>query len=86
MFGRPKSLALQFKIANESPATVSYRIAGQAFTLPPRYARVHERCRPTEVTFELPAGGKTETEVFRVENNDQFAIVDDGGALRVKKG
>jgi len=86
MFGRPKSLALRVQIANESAAMVSYRIADHAFTLPPRYTRIHEACRPTEVTFELPAGGKTETEVFKAENNDQFAIVDDGGTLRVKKG
>jgi len=86
MFGRPKSLALRFRIVNESATTVSYRIADQTFTLPPRYIRTHEQCRPAEVTFELPAGGKTATEAFKPENDDQFVIVDEGGALQVKRG
>jgi uncharacterized protein YkwD len=84
MFGRPKSLSLEFKVVNKSPATVTYRIGDRAFTLPPRYIRTHEQCRPTEVTFELPAGGRTATESFKAENQRQFVIVDDGG-LRVKK-
>lgn len=86
MFGRPKSLALEFKVANQSTATVTYRIADHAFTLPPRYIRTHEQCRPTEVTFELPSGGKTVKETVKAEGQSQFVIVEDGGALRVKKG
>jgi uncharacterized protein YkwD len=86
MFGRPKSLALQFKIVNQSAASVSYRIADQIFTLPPMYIRTHEQCRPTEVTFELPVGGKTVTEAFKPENNNKFLILEEGGGLRVKRG
>ena len=71
---------MQFKIENQSAATVSYRIADHTFTLPPSYIRTHEQCRPTEVTFELPAGGKTVTEAFKAENHDQFVILDEGGA------
>jgi uncharacterized protein YkwD len=86
MFGRPKSLALEFKVVNQSNSTVTYRIGDQAFTLPPRYIRTHEQCRPTDVTFELPAGGKTVREALKAEDRGQFVIVEDGGALRVKKG
>jgi uncharacterized protein YkwD len=86
MFGRPKSLALRFKLVNESTAPVTYRIADQTFSLPPRYIRTHERCRPAEVTFELPSGGKTLTQTIKAEDEGQYVIVDQGGSLRVKRG
>jgi uncharacterized protein YkwD len=85
MFGRPKSLAVEFKVENQSPATVSYRIGDRAYILPPRYIRTHEQCRPTEVAFELPTGGKVASESLKAEDKAHFVIVDDGGALRVKK-
>src|SRR6185437_13971375 len=56
MFGRPKALALQFKIANESGKTATYRIGDKAYSLPPLYTRTHEQCRPTEVVFDRMAG------------------------------
>jgi uncharacterized protein YkwD len=86
MFGRPKSLTLRFRLVNESSMPVTYRIAGQTFSLPPKYIRIHEQCRPTEVTFDLPSGGKTLTQTVKAENNAQYVIVDEGGSLRVKSG
>jgi uncharacterized protein YkwD len=85
MFGRAKSLALQFKIENRSAATASYKIGDRAFTLPPRYTRTHEQCRPTEVAFELPGDGKTVTQSLKPESGARFVITGDGGTLRVKK-
>ena len=35
LFGRPKSAALEFKIANESDATIQYSIKDRSFELPP---------------------------------------------------
>src|SRR5205807_238503 len=67
VFGRPKSLALHFKVMNESGDTATYRIGEKTFTLPPRYTRTHEQCRPTEATFVLPAGEKKEEQLFKAE-------------------
>jgi uncharacterized protein YkwD len=85
MFGRPKSLAIEFKVENRSAKTASYKIGDRDFTLPPRYVRTHEQCRPTEVTFELPAGGKTAPESLKAEHGGRFVIVDAGDGLRVNK-
>jgi uncharacterized protein YkwD len=85
MFGRPKSLAIEFRVKNRSPETVSYKVGDREFTLPPRYTRTHEQCRPPEVKFELPAGGKTATESRKAETGDTFLITGDKGNLRVER-
>jgi uncharacterized protein YkwD len=85
MFGRPKSQAVRFKIANQTQAEVSYKIGEQSFTLPPRYVRTHELCRPAEVAFELAGGEKPKTETVKAETGFQFSLVEDGGAVKVKK-
>jgi uncharacterized protein YkwD len=55
MFGRPKSKAIQFDFANESDATVEYRVGSRAFSLAPGYTRTHQLCRPADLTVQLPA-------------------------------
>ena len=87
VFGRPKSLALQFKVVNDSDATVKYRVGDKAFSLPPRYTRTHEQCRPTKVTFELSIGEKAtkEEQALEAVNGSRFVLTQDGDNLRVKK-
>jgi len=86
MFGRPKSLTLRFKLANESGVSVKYRVGDETFSLEPRYIRSHELCRPAEVTIELPAEGKkTVTETVKAENNRRYVIVEKDGTLRVNR-
>jgi uncharacterized protein YkwD len=85
MFGRPKSQAVRFKIANQTGVEVSYKIGDQSFTLPPWNIRTHEQCRPTEVVFELAGGEKPKTETVKAESGVQFVLVEDGGAVKVKK-
>ena len=63
----------------------AYRVGEKTFTLPPRYTRTHEQCRPTEVTFELPAGGKKEERALKAEDGSRFVLTKDGDAVRVKK-
>jgi len=46
MFGRPRSAALEFSIANRTETAVEYSIAEQTFSLPPTYRRSHQLCRP----------------------------------------
>jgi uncharacterized protein YkwD len=82
-FGRPKSLAVRFQVANESDVTVRYTVGGQAFTLPPRYTRTHERCRSAPVEF-LKQGGE-EGEALRPRKGTRYVIRGDGaGGYRVE--
>jgi len=59
MFGRPKSMSVEFQIANRSDARLEYTIGSDKFTLDPRYVQTHTRCRPGEVTFQAPKGLET---------------------------
>src|SRR5438128_603281 len=56
MFGRPKSLAVEFRIANRTDVTLEYTIAEDKYTLDPRTIQTHTRCRAGEVTFQTPKG------------------------------
>ena len=75
-FGRPKSKEIKFKITNESPVTVSYRIDQKTFDVPPRSTMIHEVCRAPKIVFEPPPKGvsfsfaKTE----RPRNGDHLVI------------
>jgi len=81
MFGRPRSQAIEFQIANRSDVAVDYRIAGQSFSLPPGIIRTHQRCRSAEVTMRLPGG---ETRTVRPEGGDRFAVVKEGEGLKLR--
>lgn len=50
MFGRPESAAIHFELTNETQAVLRYRMGEQLLELPPRYTRLHKRCRTGEVT------------------------------------
>ena len=88
MFGRPKSQAISFKIANESEAVVRYAVAGHTFKLQPRYTRSHTLCRPSDVTF-YPAGEKPATKdegkKVRPRDGDHYVLSDDKDGYRLKK-
>jgi uncharacterized protein YkwD len=58
MFGRPRSMQVQFKVTNRAGVPVTYTLDGQSFPLPPRVTRTHTVCRPPKLEF--PAG-KRET-------------------------
>ena len=82
MFGRPKSAQIEFQITNQSDANVQYQIGERQFPLPPRYTRTHQRCRPTEVTFQL-AGDRKKT--VKPGAGDRFTISGKQGQLRVEQ-
>jgi len=85
LFGRPKSLSVQFQIANQSDATLSYQLGEQKFDLEPRYIRTHERCRPEKLAFQWPEDAKQKEEVVRPASGDKFIVEREGSAFRVKK-
>src|SRR5262249_19787116 len=70
MFGRPKSLAVEFKIANRSDATLEYTIGEDKYTLEPRHTQTHTRCRVEEVTFQSPKG----LEAIKAGARDKFNV------------
>ena len=58
LFGRPKSMVYQFKVANVSAATVSYSFGGETHALKPRFAATHSACVPDEIAFMAPETAK----------------------------
>src|SRR5262249_45324930 len=91
MFGRPKSLAFEFEIANRAGAEVTYKVGDESFTLKPRYVMKHTVCVPTDVTFQWPdaAGeaGKGGSQTIRpTANGERYAVVTGpDGKLTVRK-
>lgn len=85
MFGRPKSLAIEFRISNRSGEAIRYRVEDQTFDLPPRYSRTHQTCRTPEVTF-LPPEGQADSAkpgpTIRPKNGERYTV--DRGADGVK--
>ena len=84
MFGRPKSAAIEFKIENRAGDEVSYSIGDKTYTLPPRYTRTHEQCRPAEVSFQWP-GEKKPSATVKPAAGDAYVISKEGGTYRVTK-
>ncbi len=85
MFGRPKSAAIEFRIANRSEVEVEYTVGGRKFRLGPRYTRSHTRCRPGEVSF-APAVEAGEARTVRPADGDRFVLTADGEGYAVEKG
>lgn len=83
MFGRPKSAAIEFSVANESPDEVTYEIGGKSFTLQPRFTRTHARCRPADLIARWPEGQK-EAKV-RPEKGDRFVVRKESDGFRLTK-
>jgi uncharacterized protein YkwD len=82
MFGRPRSEAIGFSIANDSDATVKYALGERVFELAPRYTRTHTTCRPPKVRFSLPGDRSTSV---KPASGDRFAITGEAGNYRVRK-
>ena len=83
LFGRPRSESIEFSIANDSSAAVSYRLDGQGFQLPPRYRRTHEQCRPAKLRLKLP--GERDDKVIEPDDGERYRIEDgDSGGLRLR--
>ena len=57
LFGRPKTLAYSFKIANVSKDAVAYSFDGKSHTIEPRYAVTHSSCSPGEIRFDSFGSG-----------------------------
>ena len=88
VFGRPKSAAVHFEIANRTDETIEYECDGERLPLPPRYIRVHEECRPGEITFFFPNPDNKEQptkKTIKPKAGDTFVIVRSQGKLDVRE-
>jgi len=84
MFGRPRSAAISFRIANRSERAVEYTLGDESFTLKPRYTRTHNLCQPAEVAFEGIGEGAGPT-TFKPAAGDKYVLTTDGEKLQIKK-
>lgn len=81
MFGRPKSLTVEFQISNRTDTTLEYTIGTDKYTLDPRYTQTHTRCRAGEITFQSPKG----LEAVQAGAGDKFTVSGKDGSYQVKK-
>jgi len=72
MFGRPRSRAIKFSIANRTIFTVRYRLGNQSYTVAPHQTRAHTQCRMEELRIEVP-GAREETTV-KPSDKDRLVI------------
>lgn len=80
MFGRPRSLAIEFHVTNRTRETASYRMADRIYSLEPRATRVHRQCGPEELTLRSApgTGGRGSA---RPKDGDRVEIVREAGGL-----
>ena len=84
MFGRPKSMSIEFQITNNSDAVIQYGIGSQTFPLPPRLTRTHQRCRPTELIIQWP--DEQESTAVQTRSGDHYTIVrQESGKLHIQE-
>ena len=81
VFGRPKSAAVEFTVANETGDEVKYAVGGKDYALPARATRRHTRCRPGRLTVALPGGESAVTPT----GGERYAVVTEGGAAKLKR-
>jgi uncharacterized protein YkwD len=81
LFGRPKSEAIEFKIANQSEAEIRYRLGEEAFALPPRYTRTHQMCVPSELTL---LEGEKEFRSISPRNGDSYVVEEQNGGMSLR--
>lgn len=83
MFGRPKSMSIEFHVANRTRETVSYRMAEKTFSLDPGSTRIHRQCATGELTLRSSraAGGRN---TARPKDGDRVEVVREGGGLALR--
>jgi uncharacterized protein YkwD len=74
-FGRPRSKAISFEIANRANGPVRYTVDDESFTLPERYTRSHRACRPPKLRVRLgPEENAKESDVLRPADGARYVI------------
>lgn len=81
MFGRPKSMAIEFRIVNQTDGPVNYTIGGEEYRVAPRYIQTHNICRPGKLAFEAPKG----LESVPVKDGAKYVVTGSSGSYQLKK-
>ena len=80
LFALPASAAVSFEVENRTAAPQIYRVAGEEYTLPPRYVQSHTRCAPGAVTVRLgpapPAADPAAGDGRTAESADPVELTD----------
>jgi len=81
-FGRPKSAAIEFQLANRAAETIKYKLSDQQFELPPRFIRSHTICCPEDLT--LLDGAET-VATLHPSDGQRFTVKGAAGQLKVNR-
>lgn len=73
MFGRPKSAAISFRVANRSDTLVRYTAGTREFKLPPDHVRTHEDCREVDLDFDF-AGTGGDGDSFKAVDGAEYVV------------
>lgn len=81
LFGRPRTLQVDFSIRNSTGATLEYRLDDEKLDLPSGSTVTHERCRPPRITL-----GSVDSSSLQPARGDRYTVIrDERGAIRVRK-
>lgn len=90
LFGRPKSAAIHFTIANLTASVVDYTIGEHKFSLPGRFTRRHTACRAEPIQLvasaEPEALKPAQQDPIKPTSGDAFLIDADGDQISIKPG
>jgi uncharacterized protein YkwD len=86
MFGRPQSAKIEFRLSNPTETSLEYQIADQKFSLPPRYARKHTLCRPSELKWQPQPNAETDQQPRTIEpdDGDEFEVQRKGEEILIQ--
>lgn len=74
MFGRPQTLAYNFRINNASGLTVTYEFLNRTQEIKPRYVTRHTACLPGAITFRQPSAEKGVIGRYEAHDGDIFVL------------
>lgn len=57
LFGRPKSMMVEFQISNTTKDKVTYSFGGETHEVAPSFAITHAACQPSALAFEKAGSG-----------------------------
>ena len=84
LFGRPRSLSIEFHVTNRTRGTVGYRLGERSYSLEPRSTRVHQQCASEDLTLRSAAAKGRST--ARPKDGDRVEVVREAGGLALRGG
>lgn len=74
MFGRPETMAYNFRVNNASGVTVTYEFLDRTQEIKPRYVTRHSACLPGEITFKRPTAHDGVIGRYQTHDGDIFTL------------